>query len=118
MSAPLTKKYVDKIMALVPLSSTVVPGAPLVGANITKACVDNLAEAQEAASLMNFTVRRLEQRLKDTMGERDEYRRAIVDLEAKIKRLEEAGDALKAAGYFGGWADAVNKWIKAREAKP
>lgn len=36
----------------------------------------------------------------------------------RIKRLEEAGDALKASGYFGGWADAVNKWIKAKEAKP
>jgi len=35
----------------------------------------------------------------------------------RIKRLEEAGDALKAAGYFGGWADAVNKWIKAKEDK-
>ena len=35
----------------------------------------------------------------------------------RIKRLEEAGDALKAAGYFGGWADAVNKWIKVREDK-
>lgn len=33
----------------------------------------------------------------------------------RIKRLEEAGDALKAAGYFGGWADAVNNWIKAKE---
>ena len=36
----------------------------------------------------------------------------------RIKRLEEAGDALKAAGYFGGWADAVNKWLKAKEDKP
>ena len=36
----------------------------------------------------------------------------------RIKRLEEASDALKAAGYFGGWADAVNKWIKAKEDKP
>lgn len=36
----------------------------------------------------------------------------------RIKRLEEAGDALKSAGYFGGWADAVNKWNKAKEAKP
>ena len=36
----------------------------------------------------------------------------------RIKRLEEAGDALKAAGYFGGWADAVNKWIKVKEDKP
>ena len=39
-------------------------------------------------------------------------------LQERIKRLEEAGDALKAAGYFGGWADAVNKWIKVREDKP
>ena len=36
----------------------------------------------------------------------------------RIQRLEEAGDALKAAGYFGGWADAVNKWIKSKEDKP
>jgi len=37
---------------------------------------------------------------------------------AKIKLLEEAGDALKAAGYFGGFNDAVDKWIKVKEAKP
>lgn len=36
----------------------------------------------------------------------------------RIKRLEEAGDALKAAGYFGGWNDAVSKWVNAKEAKP
>lgn len=35
----------------------------------------------------------------------------------RIKRLEEAGDALKAAGYFGGFGDAVNKWIKVMEEK-
>lgn len=37
---------------------------------------------------------------------------------ARIKRLEEAGDALKAAGYFGGFGDAVNKWVKIREEQP
>ena len=36
----------------------------------------------------------------------------------RIKRLEEAGDALKAAGYFGGFNDAVDKWIKVKEDKP
>lgn len=41
-----------------------------------------------------------------------------LDLAARIQRLEDAGDALKAAGYFGGWADAVNKWVKIREGKP
>jgi len=39
-------------------------------------------------------------------------------LKDRIKRLEEAGDALKASGYFGGFGDAVNKWIKVREDKP
>jgi hypothetical protein len=39
-------------------------------------------------------------------------------LKDRIKRLEEAGDALKASGYFGGFGDAVNKWNKAKEAKP
>ena len=39
-------------------------------------------------------------------------------IEARIKRLEEAGDALKASGYFGGFGAAVNKWNKAKEAKP
>ena len=43
---------------------------------------------------------------------------AYEDAVAKIKRLEEAGDALKAAGYFGGFNDAVDKWIKVKEAKP
>ena len=36
----------------------------------------------------------------------------------RIKRLEEAGDALKASGYFGGWGDAVNKWVKVKEGQP
>lgn len=39
-------------------------------------------------------------------------------IEARIQRLEDAGDALKASHHFGGWADAVNKWIKAKESKP
>ena len=36
----------------------------------------------------------------------------------RIKRMEEAGDALKTAGYFGGWGDAVNKWVKVMEGQP
>ena len=43
---------------------------------------------------------------------------AVKELKRRIKRLEEAGDALKTAGYFGGWGDAVNKWVKVREGKP
>lgn len=48
----------------------------------------------------------------------DSQATTIRELQERIKRLEEAGDALKASGYFGGWADAVNKWIKVREDKP
>lgn len=48
----------------------------------------------------------------------EELERQLNAANKRIKRLEEAGDALKAAGYFGGWADAVNKWIKVREDKP
>ena len=40
------------------------------------------------------------------------------ELQDRINRLEEAGDALKTAGYFGGWGDAVNKWVKVKEDKP
>jgi len=40
-----------------------------------------------------------------------------LDLVDRIRRLEEAGDALKTSGYFGGFGDAVNKWIKVREEK-
>lgn len=129
MSDAVTKEYLDKIMALVPLSGTVVPGASIVGANITKACADNLAEAREAASLMNFTARRLEQRLKDAMGEVDEYRRVIIKLEAKIKRLEEAGNKM-AGRLYDGWPDLdgdeviadmdalIEGWNEAKEDKP
>lgn len=48
----------------------------------------------------------------------EELERQLNAANAKIQRLEEAGDALKASGYFGGWADAVNKWIRVKEAKP
>jgi len=48
----------------------------------------------------------------------EELERELNAANDRIKRLEEAGDALKAAGYFGGWADAVNKWLKAKEDKP
>lgn len=46
-----------------------------------------------------------------------ELERELNSANKRIKRLEEAGDALKASGYFGGWGDAVNKWVKVKEAK-
>ena len=44
-------------------------------------------------------------------SQREVIQREVPKLLERIKRLEEAGDALKAAGYFGGFDDAVNKWI-------
>jgi hypothetical protein len=70
-------------------------------------------------------IKRLEGELGSTKADRDswsnqsdEFAKTAADLMIRIKRLEEAGDALKASGYFGGWADAVNKWIKVKEDKP
>ena len=51
-------------------------------------------------------------------SQREVIQREVPKLLERVKRLEEAGDALKAAGYFGGFNDAVNKWVKVREAKP
>jgi hypothetical protein len=42
----------------------------------------------------------------------------IIDLKDRIKRLEEAGDALCAAAAFMGWHMEIEKWNKAKEAKP
>jgi len=36
----------------------------------------------------------------------------------RIKRLEEAGDALCAAAAFMGWHMEIEKWNKAKEVKP
>jgi len=38
-------------------------------------------------------------------------------LKDRIKRLEEAGDALCAAAAFMGWHMEIEKWRKAKEAK-
>jgi predicted nucleic acid-binding Zn-ribbon protein len=54
----------------------------------------------------------------DLAGEMKRMERELNAANDRIKRLEEAGDSLKAAGYFGGFGDAVNKWNKAKEAKP
>ena len=36
----------------------------------------------------------------------------------RIKRLEEAGDAMCAAAAFMGWHLEIEKWNKAKETKP
>ena len=71
-------------------------------------------------------IKQLEEMYEGVIGERPEFlgsnvmgllKRELTGTQKRIKELEEAGDALKAAGYFGGWADAVNKWTKAKEDK-
>ena len=42
----------------------------------------------------------------------------IGDLKERIKRLEEEGDVLCAAAAFMGWHMEIEKWNKAKEAKP
>lgn len=63
--------------------------------------------------------------LEEAKAEIDRLRKANFQLREgaewqkhRIKRLEEAGNALKASGYFGGWGDAVNKWVKVKEGQP
>jgi len=42
----------------------------------------------------------------------------VREMKKRIKRLEEAGDALCAAAAFMGWHMEIEKWHKAKEAKP
>ena len=42
----------------------------------------------------------------------------VREMKERIKRLEEAGDALCAAAAFMGWHMEIEKWNKAKEAKP
>jgi hypothetical protein len=44
--------------------------------------------------------------------------RELNEANDRIKRMEEAGDALSLAAYFIGWNISVEKWNKAKEAKP
>jgi len=43
--------------------------------------------------------------------------RELTTAQDRIKRLEEAGDALCAAAAFMGWHMEIEKWHKAKEAK-
>tara|TARA_R110000822_G_scaffold225588_1_gene358353 strand:+ start:139 stop:426 length:288 start_codon:yes stop_codon:yes gene_type:complete len=47
----------------------------------------------------------------------DSQSKQIRELQDRIKRLEEAGDALCAAAAFMGWHMEIEKWNKAKEAK-
>jgi len=79
---------------------------------------EKIEELERELNAANDRIKRLEEfvdQLTNPKFTRDDLpKEALLQY---IKRLEESGDALKAAGYFGGWADAVNKWIKAKEDK-
>ena len=80
---------------------------------------DSLLCLERQLNAANTKIKRLEEfvdQLTNPKFTRDDLPKEA--LLQRIKRLEEAGDALKASGYFGGWADAVNKWVKVKEAKP
>jgi hypothetical protein len=44
--------------------------------------------------------------------------RELTTAQDRIKRLEEAGDMLSVAAAFIGWHIEIEKWRKAKEAKP
>ena len=46
------------------------------------------------------------------------FERELNAANERIKRLEEAGDALCAAAAFMGWHMEIEKWNKSKEAKP
>jgi hypothetical protein len=46
-----------------------------------------------------------------------QLREGAEEQKQRIKRLEEAGDALCAAAAFMGWHMEIEKWNKAKEAK-
>jgi len=67
----------------------------------------------------------LETELQEATFEIERLRKANLQLQEgaeqqkqRIKRLEEAGDALCAAAAFMGWHMEIEKWHKAKEAKP
>jgi len=54
----------------------------------------------------------------DLAGEMKFVERELNAANERIKRLEEAGDALCAAAAFMGWHMEIEKWNKSKEAKP
>ena len=67
----------------------------------------------------------LETELQEATFEIERLRKANLQLQEgaeqqkqRIKRLEEAGDALCAAAAFMGWHMEIEKWNKSKEAKP
>jgi len=60
---------------------------------------------------LGMLCRRLERKLAAT-------RHYLSVVSERVKRLEEAGDALAMSGYFLGLEDDLKAWRKAKEVKP
>jgi hypothetical protein len=88
--------------------------------HIVKCNVLNSIQHQEIGALKDRIIQ-LEEELIDANGK---YAALVADVALyedrgdRIKRLEEAGDALCAAAAFMGWHMEIEKWRKAKEAKP
>jgi len=88
--------------------------------HIVKCNVLNSIQHQEIGALKDRIIQ-LEEELIDAKGK---YAALVADVVLyedrgeRIKRLEEAGDALCAAAAFMGWHMEIEKWRKAKEAKP
>ena len=117
-----TKDYVDKLIEAQEVTLQALASAP-----ITIGEDDPCDGSDESPqSLMHITVLRLDQAHKAALREVDEYRTAIMHLEERIKRLEEAGDALfelcDASPIQFELVDQIPQrlkaWEEAKEAKP
>ena len=77
--------------------------------------------ATETIQRLKIHIKRLEEELIDAKGQWAALVADVVlyeNIGERIKRLEEAGDALCAAAAFMGWHMEIEKWRKAKEAKP
>jgi chromosome segregation ATPase len=63
-------------------------------------------------------IKRLEEELNELGSDEARLLNSNGELERRIRRLEEAGDVLCAAAAFMGWHMEIEKWRKAKEAKP
>ena len=77
--------------------------------------------ATETIQRLKIHIKRLEEELIDAKGQ---WAALVADVALyedrgeRIKRLEEAGDMLSVAAAFIGWHIEIEKWRKAKEAKP
>jgi flagellar motility protein MotE (MotC chaperone) len=94
-------------------------GKPMYEADPTNARYNSLQlqcyEQRKEINRLNEHVTELENRLRALWDKLEGERKHYME---QIRRLEEAGDVLCAAAAFMGWHMEIEKWNKAKEAKP